>query len=113
MKNTYPYSKRYDYEASLTLDTGSKMAKQRERIEELLSDGVPVHFLWWFDCFHIKGLFAMSAQDVFEYYDNLEGDVWKRAEREGDTEDKQVHTKIYPPLLNMMTFSEYLSFLKK
>ncbi|MCI5619259.1 MAG: hypothetical protein MR330_04975 [Rikenellaceae bacterium] len=113
MKETYPYnSTRYDYEASLTLDTGRKMDEQRAKIErDLLPQGIPVHFLWWYDCFHIKGLFAMSAQDVFNYHDNLSGDVWTRAAREGDFIKKQIRTKIYPPLLNMITFSEYINLL--
>lgn len=113
MKNTYPYnSVRYDYEASLTLDTDRKFNEQREEIEKILAQGIPVHFLWWYDCFHIKGLFAMSAQEVLKYHDNLSGDVWTRAQREGDKVAKQITTKIYPPLLNMIPFSEYIQFLK-
>ena len=114
LKDSYPYETlRYDYEASLTLDTGKKMASQREKIEEeLIPSGIPVHYIWWFDCFHIKGVFAMSAQDVFDYYDHLSGDIHQRKQRAGDIEDHQEIGKIYPPLLNMMTFSEYYEFLK-
>lgn len=110
IKNTYPYNScRYDYEASLTLDTGDKLKRQREKIEtELLSKNIPVHYIWWFDCFHIKGLFAMHAKDVFCYYDSLSGDLLVRKQREGDFIDHQELGKIYPPMLNMLTFSELL-----
>ena len=111
LKDFYPYeTPRYDYEASLTLDTGKKMASQREKIEtDLLPAGIPVHYVWWFDCFHIKGVFAMSAQDVFDYYDHLSGDIHQRKQRAGDMDDHQEIGKIYPPLLNMMTFSELIN----
>lgn len=115
IKDTYPYSgTRYDYEASLTLDTGKKMEEQRKKIEaDLLSSDVYVHYLWWFDCFHIKGLFAMSAKDVFDYHDHLTGDLLIRKEREGDKQTHQEKGKIYPPLLNTITFSELLNLYKK
>lgn len=114
IKDTYPYSStRFDYEASLTLDTGDKMAGQRKKIEEdLIPQGYEVHYIWWFDCFHIKGVFAMSAKDVFDYYDHLSGDIHTRKEREGDLEAHQELGKIYPPLLNMIPFFEYLQLIK-
>ena len=109
IKNVYPYSTtRYDYEASLTLDTGKKMKDQRKKIEELMNEGYPVHYIWWYDCFHIKGLFAMHAKDVFDYHDNISGDLLVRKQREGDLLDHQELGKIYPPMLNMLTFSELL-----
>jgi hypothetical protein len=109
IKNVYPYSTtRYDYEASLTLDTGKKMEDQRKKIEELMNEGYPVHYIWWYDCFHIKGLFAMHAKDVFDYHDNISGDLLVRKQREGDLLDHQELGKIYPPMLNMLTFSELL-----
>lgn len=110
IKDTYPYhSTRYDYEASLTLDTGEKMQKQRQKIEEdILTQNIPVHYIWWYDCFHIKGLFAMTAIEVFDYYDHLSGDLLKRKERAGDLETHQEKGKIYPPLLNMITLSELM-----
>lgn len=114
IKDTYPYTTpRYDYEASLTLDTGNKLIRQREKIEsELLPNGVNVHYIWWFDCFHIKGVFTMPAAEVFDYYDHLNGDVHTRKEREGDKEAHQETGKIYPPLLNMGTLSEYIKLIK-
>lgn len=114
IKDTYPYeSPRYDYEASLTLDTGNKLIRQREKIEsELLPEGVHVHYIWWFDCFHIKGVFTMPAVEVFDYYDHLTGDTHIRKEREGDKETHQETGKIYPPLLNMGTLSEYIQLIK-
>lgn len=112
IKNTFPYeSTRYDYEASLTLDTGSKMLAQRECMDRLEQQGIPVHFVWWFDSFHIKGIFAMSSHDVYEFYDNV-GDLHKRKQREGDMESHQETGKVYPPLLEMITFSEYLSIIE-
>ncbi len=114
IKETYPYnSTRYDYEASLTLDTGKKMQNQRIKIEELLETGVPVHYVWWYDCFHIKGIFAMSAEEVFDYNDHLTGNLLERKEREGDLIDHQEKGKIYPPLLNMITFAEYINLLNQ
>lgn len=110
IKDTYPYtSTRYDYEASLTLDTGEKIQKQRQKIEEdIFSKNIPVHYVWWYDCFHIKGIFAMPAAEVFDYHDHLSGDLLKRKERAGDLETHQEKGKIYPPLLNMITFSELM-----
>lgn len=111
IKNTYPYeSTRYDYEASLTLDTGQKMQKQRENMTKLEEKGYPVHFLWWFDSFHVKGIFAMSAHDVYDFYDHV-GNLHERKTREGDLETHQEIGKIYPPLLEMSTFSEYIELL--
>lgn len=114
ISDTYPYkTTRYDYEASLTLDTGDKMAGQRQKIEwELLPEGYKVHYIWWFDCFHIKGVFAMPAEEVFDYYDHLSGDLHVRKEREGDLETHQELGKIYPPLLNMIPFTEYINSIK-
>lgn len=110
IKDTYPYSStRYDYEASLTLDTGEKMRKQREKIEtDILPADIPVFYVWWYDCFHIKGIFAMPAEEVFDYHDHLSGDLHHRKEREGDITDNQEKGKIYPPLLNMYTFPELI-----
>lgn len=114
IKNTYPYTTtRYDYEASLTLDTGAKLTKQRTKSEELMNQGYKVHYLWWYDCFHIKGLFAMSANDVYDYYDHIREDLLVRNMREGDVETHQERGKIYPPLLEMNTFSEYINLLKQ
>ena len=112
IKVTYPYnSTRYDYEASLTLDTGKKMERQRECMEELEKKGYPVHFVWWFDCFHIKGVFAMKSKEVYDFYDHV-GNLHERKTREGDLECHQEIGKIYPPLLEMSTFNEYLVLLK-
>jgi len=112
IKNTYPYkSSRFDYEASLTLDTGEKMKKQRKKMQELEDRGIPVHFIWWFDCFHIKGIFAMTAHDVYDFYDHVGDNLHERKTREGDNETHQEIGKIYPPLLEMTTFSEYLAML--
>jgi hypothetical protein len=114
IKNTYPYSTtRFDYEASLTLDTGNKLANQRKQVVDLMNNGYSVHYVWWYDSFHIKGIFAMSADEVYNYYDNIKEDLLIRNVRQGDEETHQERGKIYPPLLNMMTFSEYINFLMK
>lgn len=113
IKNPFPYKiSRWDYEASLTLDTGEKLLTQRKKIEEdLFSNCFPVFYLWWFDSPHLKGLFYMAAQDVFNYWDNV-GDLHERKEREGDLLDKQEKGKIYPPLLKMKSISEFLNEIK-
>ena len=49
----------------------------------------------------------MTAHDVYDFYDNV-GNLHKRKTRDGDLESKQVVYKIYPPLLEMITFSEFL-----
>ena len=54
----------------------------------------------------------MSAEDVFDYYDHLSGDVHVRKQREGDIEAHQELGKIYPPLLNMIPLSEILDLYK-
>ena len=96
MKNTYPYtSTRYDYECSLTLDTGKKLQGQRDKYEnDIKPSGIPFYFLWWFDAPHLKGIFYMNAEDVFDYWDNV-GTLHNRKEREGDKIAKQIKGKIY------------------
>lgn len=113
IKNPFPYKiSRWDYEASLTLDTGEKLMTQRNKIEQdIISKGQPVFYLWWFDSPHLKGLFYMHAQDVFKYWDNV-GNLHERKEREGDLIDKQEKGKIYPPLLKMNSISEFLNDIK-
>ncbi len=112
VKNTYPYqSTRYDYECSLTLDTGKKLKNQREKIEnDLYPKNIPTYYIWWFDAPHLKGIFYMDACDVFEYWDNV-GDLHEREEREGDSISEQVRGKIYPPLLKMESLSSLLNKL--
>ncbi len=113
VKNTYPYdSKRYDYECSLTLDTGSKLQKQREKYElELKQSGVAFYYVWWYDAPHLKGVFYMNALDVFDYWDKV-GTLHEREKREGDKIAKQTKGKIYPPLLKMKSLSSLLDDLK-
>lgn len=113
IKNPFPYTiSRWDYEASLTLDTGEKLAKQREKIErDLLSKNIPVFYVWWFDAPHLKGIFYMPAQEVFEYWDKV-GDLHERKQREGDLLEKQEKGKIYPPLLKMDTLASLLKAIK-
>lgn len=108
VKNTYPYTDlRYDYECSLTLDTGRKLQEQREKIENDLNE-IPTFFVWWFDAPHLKGIFYMTSKEVFDYWDNV-GDLHNREKREGDNESKQVTTKIYPPLLKMKSISDFIT----
>lgn len=113
VKNTYPYnSTRYDYECSLTLDTGKKLKRQREKIEsDLMPKDIPTYYIWWFDAPHLKGIFYMEASDVFEYWDNV-GNLHERSQREGDIIAEQVKGKIYPPLLKMESFSSLIEKLK-
>lgn len=113
VKITYPYeSTRYDYECSLTLDTGKKLKEQREKIEnELDPNGIPTYYVWWFDAPHLKGIFYMKSQDVFDYWDKV-GNLHERAEREGDKIASQIRSKIYPPLLKMDSISKLIETLK-
>jgi hypothetical protein len=110
VKNTYPYSStRFDYECSLTLDTGRKMEEQRIKIErDILSKDIPVYYVWWFDAPHLKGIFYMSAKEVFNYYDNV-GTIHERESRSGDETTKQVKGKIYPPLLKMKSLKSLIN----
>jgi hypothetical protein len=113
VKNTYPYtSTRYDYECSLTLDTGRKMEEQRTKIQnDILSKGIPVFYVWWFDAPHLKGIFYMPAEEVFDYYDHV-GTLHEREEREGDQTSKQIKGKIYPPLLKMKSLQSLINEFK-
>ena len=110
VKNTYPYtSSRYDYECSLTLDTGKKLRGQRDKYEnDIKPSGIPFYFVWWFDAPHLKGIFYMNAEDVFDYWDNV-GTLHNRNEREGDKIAKQIKGKIYPPLLKMSSLSSFIN----
>ena len=111
--NKFVGENRWDYECSLTLDVGEKLTKQREKIEsELLSNNVPVFYVWWYDAPHIKGIFFMNAEEIFLYWDS-KGTSHNRKEREGDLESKQEKGKIYPPLLKMRGLSEFLTILTK
>ena len=110
IKNTFPYdTTRYDYECSLTLDTGKKLHKQREKYEnDIMPEDIPFYYLWWFDAPHLKGLFFMPAKEVFDYWDKV-GTLHDREIREGDLMDHQEKGKIYPPLLKMESISSFLS----
>jgi hypothetical protein len=111
--NKFVGENRWDYECSLTLDVGEKLSKQREKIKsEILPKRIPVFYVWWYDAPHIKGIFFMSAEDVFSYWDRG-GTSHNRKEREGDFETKQEKGKIYPPLLKMKSLSEFLNILNK
>src|SRR3989344_8378243 len=111
--NKYVGQGRWDYECSLTLDVGDKLSKQREKIEsELLPNKIPVLYVWWYDAPHIKGIFFMTAEEIFSYWDS-EGTSHNRKEREGDLETKQEKGKIYPPLLKMKDMNEFMSLLNK
>jgi len=111
VKNTYPYTaKRFDYECSLTLDTGRKLTEQRTKIETDLKD-VPTYYVWWFDAPHLKGIFYMESSEVFDYWDNV-GDLHNREKRDGDIDHKQVTTKIYPPLLKMKSLNDLINTFK-
>jgi hypothetical protein len=99
---------RWCYECSLTLDVGDKLLGQREKIEEkLLSKNIPVFYVWWFDAPCLKGVFFMSAKDVFKYWDDV-GTSHTRKERAGDKVAKQEKGKIYPPLLEMGGLCEFI-----
>lgn len=113
VKNTYPYdSTRYDYECSLTLDTGKKLQSQRTKYESDIKPlGIPFYYVWWFDAPHIKGIFYMSADDVYEYWDKV-GTLHEREAREGDKIASQIKGKIYPPLLKMDSLSSLIENLK-
>ena len=113
IKNTYPYeSTRFDYECSLTLDTGNKLKNQRKKIEtDLIPQNIPTYFVWWFDAPHLKGIFYMEASEVFDFWDNV-GNLHEREEREGDIIAEQVKGKIYPPLLKMGSISSLIEKLK-
>ena len=113
IKNTYPYAtKRYDYECSLTLDTGHKLVGQRNVTEsEILSKGIPCYYVWWFDAPHLKGIFYSTAEEVYEFWDKV-GNQHEREKREGDYIAKQVQSKIYPPLLKMESLSSLINKLR-
>jgi len=113
IKNPFPYKiSRWDYEASLTLDTGEKLSSQRKKIEiDILPLDIPVYYVWWFDSPHLKGIFFMNAVDIFAYWDVV-GTSHERKEREGDLIDKQEKGKIYPPLLKMDSLSEFINSIK-
>jgi hypothetical protein len=113
VKNTYPYtSTRFDYECSLTLDTGKKLTSQRIKIEnDLMPQNVPTYYIWWFDAPHLKGIFYMEASEVFDFWDNV-GTLHEREERDGDSISEQIKGKIYPPLLKMESISSLLEKLK-
>ncbi len=111
--NSVVSRERWDYECSLTLDVGEKLKKQREKIErDLLSKGIPVFYVWWYDAPHVKGIFYMGAKEVFEYWDKV-GISHTRKENKGDKTAKQEKGKIYPPLLKMKDFSSLIRDIGK
>jgi len=103
---------RWCYECSLTLDVGEKLLNQRKKIEDdILSKGIPVFYVWWYDAPCVKGIFYIDAQYIFNYWDKI-GTAHVRKERKGDKIDKQEKGKIYPPLLEMKNFNSLISELK-
>jgi hypothetical protein len=114
VSNTYPYnSLRYDYECSLTLDTGEKLNRQRIKYESDIKPlGIPFYYIWWFDAPHLKGIFYMNADEVFDYWDKV-GTLHERPEREGEIGIKSEKGKIYPPLLKMNSFNDLIKILSQ
>ncbi|MCK4729899.1 MAG: hypothetical protein KAT28_01130 [Candidatus Aenigmarchaeota archaeon] len=103
---------RWCYECSLTLDVGDKLSKQRTKIEDnIISKNIPVFYVWWYDAPCVKGIFYMTAEKIFTYWDKI-GTSHNRKEREGDLEVKQEKGKIYPPLLEMKGLKEFIGYLK-
>ena len=103
---------RYCYEGSITLDY-KKIIKQLELVESDIER--PVFFLHWVDFPCLKGIFFQTAEQIKQYiYDN--GEQFTRKQREGDLEKSPLSvylSKFYPPLLEMGSFEEFVSTIKK
>lgn len=106
------------YEGSTTLDTGEKIAAQRQIVETEIT--VPVFYVYWLDYPCIKGIFFMGSKDVFAHIDSVQGTEWVRKERSGDFVDtgkgklKVGHlNKVYLPLLRMGNFDELIKSIEK
>jgi hypothetical protein len=101
------------YEGSTTLDTGEKIAAQRQIVKAEIT--VPVFYVYWLDYPCIKGVFFMKSNDVYAHIDSVQGTEWVRKQRSGDFIDtgqgklKVGHLhKVYLPLLRMGNFEELL-----
>lgn len=106
------------YEGSTTLDTGKKIATQRQIVETEIT--VPVFYVYWLDYPCIKGVFFMKSNDVYAYIDAVQGTEWIRKQRSGDFVDtgqgklKVGHlNKVYLPLLRMGNFEELLNNIQR
>jgi len=107
------------YEGSNTLDVGQKIAKQRNFVENEID--VPVFYIYWLDFPCIKGVYFMSAEDVYEYIDSVGGMEFERKERSGDFvttkegEKKKLSqtSKIYLPLYKMKNFESLIEKFKQ
>ena len=85
----------------------SYKVKEQKYEEDIKPQRIPFYYIWWFDAPHLKGIFFMNADDVYEYWDQV-GTLHKREAREGDQIAKQIKGKIYPPLLKMDSISSLL-----
>lgn len=106
------------YEGSTTIDTGEKIAAQREIVETEIT--VPVFYVHWLDYPCLKGIFFMESSDVYQYIDSVEGIEWARRQRTGDfvtTKKGKLKVgqlnKAYLPLLRMGTFEELLNNIQQ
>ena len=95
------------YEA-LTLDVDEKLEKQRRIVEEEIE--IPVFYVFWLDFPCVKGIFFMSADEVYHYVDSR-GVEYKRRAREGNfivrsgrKEEIGHRDKAYLPLPMMKDF---------
>jgi hypothetical protein len=102
------------YEGSNTLDVGKKIAKQRNFVENEID--VPVFYIYWLDYPCVKGIYFISAEEVYEYIDSVGGMEFERKERSGDFvttkegEKKKLSqtSKIYLPLYKMKNFESLI-----
>lgn len=106
------------YEGSNTLDVGEKIQRQRVLVETNIN--VPVYYVYWLDYPCVKGIFYMTAKQVYDYIDSVEGVQYDRKERSGDfikTKDgsskKLAETKkVYLPLFSMEILDNLMNELK-
>ena len=107
--------KRECYEGSAALDL--KKLKQQWELRESGQLKEPIYYVFWLDFPCVKGVFFMTLEEMWEYY-NADAAVFKRKERTGDftttATGKKLTAeinKIHPSIYQMHSFEELAGIL--
>ena len=103
---------RYCYEGSATLDL-EKVRRQLQLVDEGLD--APVFYVHWLEYPCLKGVFYETAEQVRAYLQARDAE-FSRQRRAGDDQKSRQAVylqKVYPPLLQMGSFEEFVETLRQ
>ncbi|MBC7417548.1 MAG: hypothetical protein H7325_05285 [Pedobacter sp.] len=104
----------YSHSQTLDISNGKKLENQRNLVEKI---GVKkVVYVYWYDIPCVKGIFWLSAQRVYELWDNGDTPRYKRKTVAGDLNDagylRAAVNKIYLPLPEMANFDSLFELIQ-